>query len=203
MHSFGDIMSTQSAQAEQVVSGSSNFYAGAAERLGSDEISFLTTCTSFHMMTITETGWPCVQHCEGPVGFVKVLDPQTLGCSVCRENHQYDDRFTLAGDERVSLFFMEGQFKARLKISGNTQIQSAADAPEIVAQLKTNDEDKLESVMIMRVTAFDWNCPQFITSRSNTKEPAVFVGPKISRLETRVAALETEDSSLRAQKERK
>jgi predicted pyridoxine 5'-phosphate oxidase superfamily flavin-nucleotide-binding protein len=50
-----------------------------ADRLGEDERLFIGARDSFYMATITETGWPYVQHRGGPTGFLKVLDDRTLG----------------------------------------------------------------------------------------------------------------------------
>jgi uncharacterized protein len=37
-----------------------------------DEIGFIVSRDSFYMATVSETGWPYIQHRGGPPGFVKV-----------------------------------------------------------------------------------------------------------------------------------
>ena len=54
--------------AEQAVRGAEN------DRLGVAEVVFLTGRDSFYLASLSETGWPYVQHRGGPKGFVRVLD---------------------------------------------------------------------------------------------------------------------------------
>ena len=49
--------------------------APATDALTSDEAGFIASRDSFYMATVSETGWPYVQHRGGPLGFVKVLGP--------------------------------------------------------------------------------------------------------------------------------
>ena len=39
-----------------------------------DEAAFIAARDSFYMATVSETGWPYIQHRGGPIGFVRVLD---------------------------------------------------------------------------------------------------------------------------------
>ena len=41
------------------------------------------------MATVSETGWPYIQHRGGPTGFVRVLDDATIGFADFRGNRQY------------------------------------------------------------------------------------------------------------------
>jgi uncharacterized protein len=43
-----------------------------------DEAAFIADRDSFYMATVSETGWPYVQHRGGPRGFLKVVDEKTL-----------------------------------------------------------------------------------------------------------------------------
>ena len=47
------------------------------ERLTGDEIAFIAERDSFYLSTISESGWPYIQHRGGPKGFLHALDPQT------------------------------------------------------------------------------------------------------------------------------
>src|SRR5690349_19663304 len=42
------------------------------------EAAFIAERDSFYMATVSETGWPYVQHRGGPRGFLKVVDEKTL-----------------------------------------------------------------------------------------------------------------------------
>jgi hypothetical protein len=57
----------------------------------------------------------------------------------------------------------------------------------------------IERVYIIRVEAFDWNCPQHITPRFTEEEIQGALAPFASRLEE----LERENKKLRAQLEKK
>ena len=49
------------------------------DSLGSREMAFIAERDSFYMATVSETGWPYIQHRGGPAGFVRVLDEKTIG----------------------------------------------------------------------------------------------------------------------------
>jgi uncharacterized protein len=56
--------------------------------LGESEAKFIAARDSFYLATVTESGWPYVQHRGGPAGFVKVLDSHTIGFPDFRGNVQ-------------------------------------------------------------------------------------------------------------------
>ena len=60
----------------------------APDRLGEDEAAFIAARDSFYMATVSQSGWPYVQHRGGPPGFLKVLDDRTLGFADYRGNRQ-------------------------------------------------------------------------------------------------------------------
>ena len=60
----------------------------AFDRFTDNEVEFIAARDSFYIATISETGWPYVQHRGGPVGFLKVLDETTLGFADFRGNRQ-------------------------------------------------------------------------------------------------------------------
>jgi predicted pyridoxine 5'-phosphate oxidase superfamily flavin-nucleotide-binding protein len=65
--------------------------------LSQREVAFIDARDSFYLASVSETGWPYVQHRGGPVGFVHSLDEKTLGWADFAGNRQY--RQTLE-DER-------------------------------------------------------------------------------------------------------
>ncbi|MCP3918484.1 MAG: pyridoxamine 5'-phosphate oxidase family protein [bacterium] len=68
------------------------------------------------MATVDEDGWPYLQFRGGPVGFLKVLDEQTLAYADFRGNLQDISTGNLTQDDRVSLFFMDYPNRQRLKL---------------------------------------------------------------------------------------
>ncbi len=129
------------------------------------EAEFIKDSDSFYMATISETGWPYVQHRGGPKGFVKVLDRVTLGFADYSGNRQYISTGNLIKDNRVSLFFMDYANRRRLKLLGRVEL-IGLDQNTVMDQLEDDDyRARIERGMYIRIEAFDWNCPQHITPR--------------------------------------
>ncbi len=131
--------------------------------LSENEISFIHSRDSFYMASVNEDGWPYVQHRGGAVGFVSVLDEQTIGFVDFRGNRQYVSVGNFRADDRVSLFFMDYPNRRRLKMFG--RVTETTDS-EVIARLQVPDyKAHIERGMIIRIEGFDWNCPQHITPR--------------------------------------
>src|ERR1043165_8391677 len=82
----------------------------------SDERDFIEPRDCFYMSTVTETGWPYVQHRGGPPGFVKILGPNMIGFADFHGNKQLLSTGTLASSDKVALFMMDSPHRARLKM---------------------------------------------------------------------------------------
>jgi predicted pyridoxine 5'-phosphate oxidase superfamily flavin-nucleotide-binding protein len=202
MKTYADVMFTPAVRAQKDRDGTGESYARRyahmdLAQLGPDEADFLGSRTSIYMASVSQTGWPYVQHRGGPAGFLKVLNGQTLGFADYRGNRQYISKGNLTDDNRVSLFAMDYARKARLKLQGYATFQDASDAPELAAQLATAGEGRVERVVTITVETFDWNCPKFITPRFDAGEIAQLVAPEMSRLEARIAELEAENAALK------
>jgi predicted pyridoxine 5'-phosphate oxidase superfamily flavin-nucleotide-binding protein len=74
------------------------------------------------MATMSETGWPYIQHRGGPSGFLRVLDEKAIGFADLSGNRQYISIGNLAGNDRVSLFLMDYPNRARLKLLGRARL---------------------------------------------------------------------------------
>jgi hypothetical protein len=199
-HKFADIAFTPAVRAVQNAMGSRQAYAkfdaGSDHHniLGESEAAFIAARDSFYMATVSETGWPYIQHRGGPAGFVKVLDERTLGFADFRGNRQYVTVGNLAGDDRVSIFFMDYPNQARLKLLGRARLVEQDADPAILEKLSVPDyKAKVERGFIIAVEAFDWNCPQHITQRFTAAE----VDSAILPLKMRLTELEAELSALK------
>ncbi len=73
------------------------------DRLSANEVAFIAKRDSFYLASVSETGWPYMQHRGGPPGFLRVLDETTLGFADFRGNRQYLTLGNVAGDDRVAL----------------------------------------------------------------------------------------------------
>ncbi|MEM9708978.1 MAG: pyridoxamine 5'-phosphate oxidase family protein [Pseudomonadota bacterium] len=194
MENYAELMFTPAVAAEQENEGTRALYAAQYQRrtksgLGPEERSFLESRTTLYMATVSETGWPYVQHRGGPQGFLKVLDHETLGFADYRGNRQLISKGNLTRDDRISLFAMDYPRRARLKLQGYATMQAAGDAPDLVSRLATEGEGRVERVVTIRIVAFDWNCPQYITPRFDEAEVNALAAPLLARRDRAIARL--------------
>ena len=156
--------------------------------LSAEEIEFIARRDSFYMATVTSDGWPYVQHRGGPPGFLKVIDPQTLGFADFKGNRQLLSTGNLAACDRVSLFLMDYPRRERLKILGQARVLDAGEHRDLAEKLTPAPElrAKVERLFLITVISFDWNCAQYITPRYSEAE----VREAVAALQQRVGELE-------------
>lgn len=154
------------------------------------EAAFIAERDSFYMATVSETGWPYVQHRGGPKGFVKILDETTIGFADFAGNRQYISVGNLVGDDRVSLFFMDYPNRTRLKLLGRARAIEPGESDLLQRLATPGYKARVERGLVITVEAFDWNCPQHITPRFTVGEIEGFVAPlrnRIAELEAKLA----------------
>ncbi|MCU1226373.1 MAG: Flavodoxin reductase (ferredoxin-NADPH reductase) family 1 [Edaphobacter sp.] len=200
--SFAKIAFTPLVKEQQNRHGSRPMYARVeqagppGDRLSSHERDLILTRDSFYMASIGETGWPYIQHRGGPPGFLHILDDQTIAFADFRGNKQYISIGNLQHDDRVALFLMDYPSRSRLKILGHAAIYEGTEAAALIEQLSSPAvESPIERAIVIKVDAFDWNCPQNITPRYTEKEIIHFTTP----IRQRIADLEAENKRLRVQ----
>lgn len=134
--------------------------------LTASEIDFIAQRDSFYMATISENGYPYIQHRGGPKGFLKVLDPMRLGMIDFKGNAQYISVGNIATHNAVSLIMVDYPARARLKIFAKATVIEIKDDPALYHLLDLEEyKFKPERMMVFNVEAYDWNCPQHITPR--------------------------------------
>ena len=199
-YGFLDILATPAVKAAQEANGSRTMYERADvernfDRLTEREVAFIAARDSFYMASVAENGWPYVQHRGGPAGFLQVLDDRTLAFADFRGNRQYLSVGNASADGRVALFLMDYPNRRRLKILARVELKSLSDEPALAAQLvDPGYKGRPERIWVLRLEAFDWNCPQHITPRFTEAEISAATAPLLARLE----ALEAENAALRA-----
>ena len=162
---------------------------GAPERdaLTEDEMAFIQSRDSFHMATVSETGWPYVQHRGGQPGFLRVISPTALAFADYKGNRQLLSTGNLAANDRATLFLIDYPQRTRLKILGHARVEDARQHPELVAQFAdAKVRGLVERLFLIEVVSFDWNCPKYITPRYTVAEIEELVNP----LKKRIAELE-------------
>jgi len=196
---FYELAFTPSVKAEQAKHGSAHQYDRMENNdafqntLGVSEQHFLSLRDSFYMASVSETGWPYIQHRGGPPGFVHVLSPSLIGFADLRGNKQYISLGNLDKDNRVALFFMDYPNQTRLKILGRVEIhENDAESARLLKELSTADPKAVaERAILIHVEGFDWNCPQHITPRYTEAEIERAIAPlhkRIADLEAQLAA---------------
>jgi predicted pyridoxine 5'-phosphate oxidase superfamily flavin-nucleotide-binding protein len=163
--------------------------APATDVLTSDEAGFIASRDSFYMATVSETGWPYLQHKGGPLGFVKVLGPNLIGFADFKGNRQLISTGNLAADGRVALFMMDYPNRTRLKLLGQARVLDAREHPDLADQLAPGAlRSKVERLFLIEIIAYDWNCAQYITPRFTAGEVEEYIAP----LKARIAELEAQ-----------
>lgn len=167
-----------------------------ADALGSREREFIESRDSFYLGSVTESGWPYVQHRGGPKGFLRVSGPDQLLFADYGGNRQLVSVGSLSAEDRVSLFLMDYPGRRRLKILGHAEVLDARSHPGLVEASMPPDGHGSTPERLFRigVLSYDWNCPKFITPRFTMEEVREAVAP----LKARVAELELELARLRS-----
>jgi len=199
---FADLAFTPTVRALQSELGSRELYASldtVADRrdaLTPREATFIASLDGFAQASVGETGWPYVQHRGGPPGFLKVLDPKTLGYADFRGNVQYVSAGNLRRNDRVAMLLIDHAKRRRLKILGHARLVTAAENPELVARVALPEYDAVvERAVIITVAAYDWNCPQHITPRFTAAEVEAAIAP----LRAELALLHADVARLRGE----
>ncbi len=173
---FFDIAFTPSVQAQQELFGSRDAYARvsgratADDRLTGRETRFIEARDTFYLSSVTETGWPYVQHRGGLPGFVSVIDESTIAWAELSGNRQYVSAGNTDADDRVALIMVDYPNRRRLKLLGHLVLLDIEAAGDLAHTLLVDVPDQLERIAKVRVVAFDWNCPQHITPRYTLSE---------------------------------
>ncbi len=199
-HGFLDIAVTPSVRAVQAKMGADHIWDSFQarrdfDRFTDNEEAFIAARDSFYIASVSETGWPYVQHRGGPPGFLKLIDERTLAFADYRGNRQYISTGNFAADNRACLFLMDYARRARLKIYVHVETLELDTDPTLTQSVLDPDyKAKPERLFRLGLDAFDWNCPQHITPRFTEHEVSEAVQP----LRDRLAQLEAENLELRA-----
>lgn len=156
----------------------------------------IATRDSFYLATVSQSGWPYIQHRGGPPGFLRLLDDTTLAMADFGGNRQYITTGNLRGSDRACLFLMDYPRRARLKIYATVEVLVAEEQPELLALVTpTNYRASIERLFRFHLQAFDWNCPQHITPRYSAQQVAEYS----QSLQERIHELEQENQRLQQQ----
>ena len=181
-------------RAQKQYYGRAGKISGASERdpLGQAEAEFIATRDSFYVGSISESGWPYIQHRGGLPGFLRVINETTLAFADYKGNRQLLTTGNVSVNDRVALFLMDYKNRERLKILGHARVEDAREHPELVTQITDPKmRSSVERLVFIDVVSFDWNCPKYITPRYSAEEVEEYVEPlnsRIAELEARLHA---------------
>ena len=193
-----DIAFTPAVKEQQRARGSRGAYArmeaGAGWRteIDADLAAFIGAQTSCFLGTASADGQPYIQHRGGPPGFLRVLDERTLAFADYRGNRQYISTGNLSENPRVHLFLIDYAHRRRIKIWGEARVVSD-DAALAASLMPPGYSARVEQAMVIRVTAWDANCPQHIPQLLDAKA----VAAALAERDAKIAALEAELRHLR------
>lgn len=164
--------------------------------LSLEETEFIAARDSFYMATITEDGWPYMQHRGGPRGFVKITGANQLGFADFNGNRQLISTGNLTKSDRVALFFMDYPRRERLKLLGHARVLDARENQVLAERLAPTPElrGQVERLFLIDIIGFDWNCPKYITPRYTLDEVEEAVAPLRKRIAELEARLRSEGS---------
>lgn len=196
MTDFFDIAVTPAILALQEQKGSLGLYTdtvgsgpGELHIITAEEAELFVSRDSFYLATVSETGWPYVQHRGGDAGFVKILDQNTIGWVERTGNRQYVGTGNISANGRVAAIFVDYPTRSRLKVYG-TATHHLRPSEELVAALGAKDI-RNDGAITMQILATAWNCPKYITPRFTEKH----LSGAVEMLQKRIDDLEAQLSA--------
>jgi len=167
--------------------------AGFPDSVTPELAAFIAEQDTAFLGTASADGAPYIQHRGGPKGFIKVVDPHTLGFADYRGNRQYITLGNLSENDRAYLFLIDFSRRQRIKLWGRARVVENDDA--LIEKLFDHGyKAKPERVILFTIEAWDVNCSQHITARLSEED----VERMASTIQERFAALQAENARLRA-----
>ena len=123
-----------------------------------------------------------------------MLDPHTVAFADFAGNRQYVSLGNLAENPKVLLFLIDYQRRQRVKIWGEARVVEDDPDPARRRLSLAGYEAKPERAIVVRVTAWDANCPQHVPQRLEAAD----VEAALAVRDARIADLEAEVKALRA-----
>jgi predicted pyridoxine 5'-phosphate oxidase superfamily flavin-nucleotide-binding protein len=194
-----DVAFTGSVKAQQTRMGSRRAYAHMEEAAGwqtriTPELEeFMAARNSLYLATANAAGQPYIQHRGGPPGFLRVLDEQTFGFADFAGNKQYITLGNIQENPKAHVFLMDYAERHRIKIWG--ELSAVEGDAALNARFKPEGyKARVERVMLIKLTAWDVNCPQHIPQKIDAEA----VKAALASRDARIAELEADLRTLRA-----
>jgi uncharacterized protein len=193
-----DIAFTEAVKAQQARMGSRRAYAHMEEasgwqtRITPELAQFIAARNSMYLATANAAGQPYIQHRGGPAGFLRVVDETTFGFADFAGNKQYITLGNIQENIKAHVFLMDYVHRRRIKIWGT--LSAVEGDAALNARMKPADyKARVERVMLIKVAAWDVNCPQHIPVKIDADD----VAAALAKRDARIAELEAELRKLR------
>jgi uncharacterized protein len=194
-----DVAFTSTVKALQTRKGSRAAYRRMEEKgswhtqITSDLKAFIEAQVSVFLATVNAEGQPYIQHRGGPAGFLRVLDDHTIAFVDYAGNRQYITQGNLSDNAKAHLFLIDYTHRKRVKIWGEARVVDGNE--KLVGALMPEDyRARPEQVILLRISAWDVNCPQHIPQRFEAAD----VAAALAQRDNRIMELEAEVARLRA-----
>jgi uncharacterized protein len=194
-----DVAFTPTVKSVQIRNGSRRAYAQMEEsgswetRITAELKEFIEAQTSVFFATANAEGQPYIQHRGGPVGFLHVLDDQTIAFADFVGNRQFITVGNLAENPKAHLFLIDYAHQQRIKIWGEARVVEG-DAELTERLMPQGYKARATQVILFKVSAWDANCPKHIPQRFEAADVATALAERDRRIE----ALESQLKQLRS-----
>lgn len=169
VNQYPDIAFGATARARQQEVGVNQPRDAGEFELHATDIAQIRRADHFFLSTVTESGWPYVQHRGGPAGFVHVPTPTSLAWADFPGNRQYVSTGNVDRDGRVCLLFIDYPRRARLKVFGHARALEPDADPALTDELrqmgKKRYTGRVERIFLVDLVAADANCSKHISPR--------------------------------------
>lgn len=193
-----DVAFTPTVKEIQARKGSRHAYArmesgdGWGTTITPDLAAFIGEQRSVFLGSANAEGQPYIQHRGGPPGFLHVLDDKTIAFADFRGNRQFITQGNLAENPKVHLFLIDYAHRRRVKVWGEARVVEN-DAGLLAKLMPPDYQSRGEQVILLKVQAWDANCPQHIPQRFEAAD----VAGQLEQRDRRIAELETELAALK------
>ena len=194
-----DVAFTPTVKSVQTRNGSRRAYAHMEEsgswetRINAELKEFIEAQSSVFLATANAEGQPYIQHRGGPVGFLHVLDDQTIAFADFVGNRQFITVGNLVENPKAHLFLIDYAHQQRIKIWGEARV--VENDAELTERLMAQGyKARATQVILFKVSAWDANCPKHIPQRFEAADVATALAERDRRIE----ALESQLKQLRS-----
>ncbi len=124
------------------------------EEITDEEREFIATRDMFFISTVDEQGRPTVSYKGGEVGFVRVIDKQTIAFPGYDGNGMFLTAGNIALNNEVGLLFIDFEHPHRIRLHGTASV--AVDDPLL------SEYFDAKYIIRIRVRNLFLNCPRYI-----------------------------------------